>query len=67
MRLRIYRTFEWKVDNPEKRLGGQLHYMFVSKDTLQSLEVVDDYGNGGHEAWIDVPVVEANKPEHPKR
>lgn len=61
MSIRIHRTFEWKIPKQtgEIRYGGTpprttLH----STDTLQFLD---------GEEWVDVPIVEAERPERPEQ
>lgn len=68
MRLRIYRTFKWEVYNPEKRLGGPIRYRLVPTDTLQFLATTTTAGGEVlDEHWVDVPIIEADKPIHPDR
>lgn len=58
MELRIFRTWNWVLDN-KGRLGGPLHYKLVHQDKLQYRPVT------GFGEWLDVPVVEGEKPKHP--
>jgi len=58
--LRIYRTFSWKclLPSSEIRYGGKNPLTLVAHDELQFF----------HEAsgsWVAIPIVEAEKPEHP--
>lgn len=54
MNLRIYRTFSWCNTSS---LIGSLEYSLVGTDELQ-------YRNHKEE-WVPVPIVDAEKPEHP--
>lgn len=58
--LRIFRTFKWsyKGDPFNVRFGGDNQLSLLSHDELQ---YEDESGY-----WQPVPVVEAEKPEHPK-
>lgn len=61
MELRIFRTFEWVVAVPlsEVRLGGRNSMKLKHTDELQWRSVT------GFGEWLAVPIVEADKPEHP--
>lgn len=56
--LRIYRTFNWKVIN-DGNLGGEKYYDLAASEELQ-------FFNEASGDWSSVPIVEAEKPEHPK-
>jgi len=58
--LRIYRTWEWGCTGA---LIGDPNppYELVKHDKLQFSSIWD-----GHEIWEDVPIIEAERPEHPR-
>lgn len=60
MELRIVRTFEWqRVPGQEIRYGGGPPAMhLVPTDVLQ-------WRDGHTQDWVDVPVVEMERPPHP--
>ena len=61
MELRIFRTFDWVIAVPasEVLLGGRNPMKLKHADELQWRPVT------GFGEWRTVPIVEADKPEHP--
>lgn len=61
IKLRIYRTWDWVCTGT--RIGDpNPPYELVGHDKLQFCPVWEQ----GDETWADVPIVEAEKPEHPR-
>jgi len=60
MQIRVFRTFEWVLAVPasQVRLGGRNPYKLRHKDTLQRFDE-------RLEMWVDVEIVEDEKPPHP--
>lgn len=63
MQLRIYRTYSWQLAIPFSQtvIGGSNPMELVAHDQLQYTE---NYGSVNVQ-WKPVPIVEAEKPEHP--
>ena len=64
--LRIKRSFRWEFDARDGPMmyGGDNSYKLVHTDVLQYKESYPTV-KGLHEEWVDVPVIEEEKPEHP--
>lgn len=56
--LRIFRSWSYLPD-PNGRLGGPRQYKLVNHDALQYRYV------GTEDDWVNVPIVEGEKPKHP--
>ena len=68
MNLRIYRTWTWELAVPrsEVRFGGDNPMELVVHDQLQYFDSRGSFGPPDESMWFPVPVVEAEKPEHPR-
>ena len=62
MKLRIHRTFTWGYAGrmQDLRMGGDNQLTLIPHDELQYTNL-----HGINEDWRPVPIVEAEKPEHP--
>lgn len=58
MELRIFRSFNW-FPVLDGRLGGTPRYELLPFDRLQYRPITS------HGDWIDVPIIEGEKPIHP--